>query len=42
MKRLGEQGFDDVGSSSEQFSTFLGQEFIKYSRIVKDANVKIE
>ena len=41
-ERLGEQGFDAVGSSPEEFSTFLGQEFIKYSRIVKDAGVKIE
>ena len=40
-ERLGEQGFDAVGSSPEEFSTFLGQEFIKYSRIVKDANVKV-
>ena len=42
IERLGEQGFDAVGSSPEEFSTFLGQEFIKYSRIVKDAGVKIE
>ena len=42
VERLGEQGFDAVGSSPEEFSTFLGQEFIKYSRIVKDAGVKIE
>ena len=42
VERLGEQGFDAAGSSPEEFSTFLGQEFTKYSRIVKDANVKIE
>ena len=42
VERLGEQGFDAAGSSPEEFSTFLGQEFTKYSRIVKDAGVKIE
>ena len=42
VERLGEQGFDAVGSSPEEFSTFLGQECIKYLRIVKDAGIKIE
>ena len=42
VERLGEQGFDAVGSSPEDFTTFLGAEFAKYSRIVKDAGVKVE
>ena len=42
VERLGEQGFGAVGSSSEEFTTFLGQEFIKYSRIVREAGVKVE
>lgn len=41
-ERLGEQGFDAVGSGPEEFGAFLGQEFVKYSRIVKDAGVKVE
>ena len=42
VERLGEQGFDAVGSSPEDFTTFLGAEFVKYSRIVEGAGVKIE
>ena len=42
VERLGEQGFDVVGSSPEEFTTFLGAEFIKYSRIAKEAGVKVE
>ena len=41
-ERLGEQGFDAVGSTPEEFSAFLEQELVKYTRIVKQANVKIE
>ena len=41
-ERLGEQGFDAVGSTPEEFSAFLEQELVKYTRIVKQANVKVE
>ena len=42
MERLGEQGFDAVGSAPEEFSTFLEQELVKYTRIVRQANVKVD
>jgi tripartite-type tricarboxylate transporter receptor subunit TctC len=42
IERLGEQGFDAVGSTPEEFSAFLEQELVKYTRIVKQANVKVE
>jgi len=42
VERLGEQGFDAVGSTPEEFSTFLDQELVKYTRIVRQANVKVE
>ncbi len=41
-ERLGEQGFDAVGSRPEEFSTFLEQELVKYTRIVRQANIKVE
>ena len=42
VERLGEQGFDAVGSTPEEFAVFLEQELVKYTRIVKEANVKVE
>ena len=42
VERLGEQGFDAVGSTPEEFSTVLDQELVKYTRIVRQANVKVE
>lgn len=41
-ERLGEQGFDAVGATPEEISVFLEQELVKYTRIVKQANVKVE
>ena len=41
-ERLGEQGFDALGSTPEEFAAFLEQELVKYTRIVKQANVKVE
>ena len=41
-ERLGEQGFDALGSTPEEFTAFLEQELVKYTRIVKQANVKVE
>jgi tripartite-type tricarboxylate transporter receptor subunit TctC len=42
VERLGEQGFDAVGSTPEEFAGFLEQELVKYTRIVRQANVKVE
>ena len=42
VERLGEQGFDAVGSTPEEFAVFLEQELVKVTRIVKQANVKVE
>lgn len=40
--RLGDQGFDPVGSTPEQFVAYVNQEIAKYTKIVKDANIKVE
>ncbi|MCX7153009.1 MAG: tripartite tricarboxylate transporter substrate binding protein [Proteobacteria bacterium] len=40
--RLGEQGFDPVGSTSEQFAAYIRDEITRYARIVKEANIKAE
>ena len=42
IERLGDQGFDAVGSTPDEFAVFLEQELVKYTRIVKQANVKVE
>ena len=41
-ERLGEQGFDALGSTLEEFAAFLEQELVKVTRIVKQANIKVE
>ena len=41
-ERLGEQGFDALGSTPEEFAAFLEQELVKVTRIVKQANIKVE
>jgi tripartite-type tricarboxylate transporter receptor subunit TctC len=38
--RLGEQGFEPVGSTPEQFAAYIKTETSKYAQIVKDANIK--
>ena len=40
--RLADQGFDPVGSTPEQFVAYVNQEIAKYTKIVKDANIKVE
>jgi tripartite-type tricarboxylate transporter receptor subunit TctC len=40
-ERLGDQGFDAVGSTPEEFVTYINQEYAKYGRIIKDANIKM-
>lgn len=41
-QRLGEQGFQAVGSTPEEFSKYIGTETAKYAQIVKAANIKPE
>ena len=41
-QRLGEQGFEVVGSTPEQFAAYIKSEVSKYAQIVKDANIKPE
>ena len=41
-QRLGEQGFQAVGSTPEEFSKYIGAETAKYAQIVKAANIKPE
>ena len=41
-QRLGEQGFQAVGSTPEEFSKYISTEMSKYAQIVKDANIKPE
>ncbi len=40
--RLGEQGFEPVGSTSEQFATYIRDEIGRYAKIIKEANIKVE
>jgi tripartite-type tricarboxylate transporter receptor subunit TctC len=42
IERLSDQGFDAVGSTPEEFAAYINNESAKYSRIIKDANIKIE
>jgi tripartite-type tricarboxylate transporter receptor subunit TctC len=42
VERLGEQGFDPVGSRPEAFAAYISQEIARYARIVKEANIKAE
>ena len=41
-ERLGDQGFEPVGSTPEQFAAYIKDEIGRYSRIVKEANIKAE
>ena len=41
-ERLGEQGFEPVDSTSEQFAAYIKDEIGRYARIVKEANIKAE
>jgi tripartite-type tricarboxylate transporter receptor subunit TctC len=41
-QRLGEQGFQAVGSTPEEFEAYIKSEVSKYAQIVKDANIKPE
>ena len=41
-ERLGDQGFEPVGSTPEQFAAYIKDEIGRYARIVKEANIKAE
>ena len=40
--RLNGIGFDPIGSSGEQFATYIRDEMAKYEKIIKDAKIKVE
>jgi len=42
LERLASQGFDPVGSTAEQFASYIGAEIAKYAKIVREANIKVE
>jgi tripartite-type tricarboxylate transporter receptor subunit TctC len=42
QKRLVDDATDPVGNTPEQFNRFLGEEFERYSKLVKAMNLKIE
>jgi tripartite-type tricarboxylate transporter receptor subunit TctC len=41
-EKLAGLGADAVGGSAEQFATYIRDDLSKWTRIVKDANVKVE
>jgi len=41
-KNLSEQGFEVVGNSQEQFSTFLNQELARWKAVIETGKITIE
>ena len=41
-ERLGDQGFEPVGSTPEQFANYIKDEIGRYAKIIKEANIKTE
>jgi tripartite-type tricarboxylate transporter receptor subunit TctC len=41
-ERLAGQGAEVVADTPEQFAAFIRQDTVKWAKVVKDANVKIE
>ena len=41
-QKLGEFGAEDAGGSSQKFASFIGSEFTKWGKVIKDANVHVE
>jgi tripartite-type tricarboxylate transporter receptor subunit TctC len=39
---MASQGVDVIGSSPSEFAAFLQQDIVKYAKIVKTANIRIE
>ena len=42
QERLGDIGFDPVGSTGAEFATYIRDEIARYAKIVKEANIKAE
>jgi tripartite-type tricarboxylate transporter receptor subunit TctC len=40
--KLGEQGIVAVGSSPEEFRTFVGEEITRWGKVITDAGIKVE
>ena len=41
-ERFTQLGIESVGSTSAEFTVFLKNEVAKWSKVIKDANVKID
>jgi tripartite-type tricarboxylate transporter receptor subunit TctC len=41
-QKLDEFGAEDAGGSSQKFAGFIGSEFTKWGKVIKDANVHVE
>ncbi len=41
-QKLDEFGAEDAGGSSQKFTTFIGTEYTKWGKTIKDANVRLE
>ena len=41
-KRMADTGAEPVGSTSEQFATYIKQESARWAQVVKDSGAKIE
>jgi tripartite-type tricarboxylate transporter receptor subunit TctC len=42
QERLGDIGFDPVGSTGAEFAAYIKDEIARYAKIVKEANIKAE
>jgi tripartite-type tricarboxylate transporter receptor subunit TctC len=42
VERLATSGAEDAGGTPERFAQFMASERVKYSKLVKDANIKID
>src|SRR6185312_1863580 len=40
--RLGALGFEAIGSTPDQFTSFIASEMAKYGKIIHDADIKVE
>jgi tripartite-type tricarboxylate transporter receptor subunit TctC len=42
VEKFEQYGAEDGGGSSEKFAAFIRSESVKWARVVKDANVKVD
>jgi tripartite-type tricarboxylate transporter receptor subunit TctC len=42
QKRLSQDGIEIIGSSAEDFSTYIKNEVAKWAKVVRDANIKLD